>query len=207
MKFFRRKKSESVHSDEEFLWFALTKNPLSDSPKEMIRKAGDSLNDGHLYVGPKQIIKTCQRALENGQFQEVLTGFIDPLLAMNVEDFFLLHYKALFLAHLGKYDDSIFYFDRALSINPNNIVTLNNKATTLGFLGKLEEVLACCDKVLAIEPDDIIALSNKGGALANLGKYDDALACLDKSLELDPNDESTLETRKLVEEMKNNSLK
>jgi tetratricopeptide (TPR) repeat protein/TM2 domain-containing membrane protein YozV len=44
--------------------------------------------------------------------------------------------KGVALAKLGKYNESILFFDKALAINPNDVYALNNKNSALVSLGK-----------------------------------------------------------------------
>jgi hypothetical protein len=72
------------------------------------------------------------------------------------------------LAKLGKYNESIVFFDKALAINPNNTAALNNKGLSLAKLGKYNESIVFFDKALAINPNYVYALNNKNSALEEL---------------------------------------
>jgi heparosan-N-sulfate-glucuronate 5-epimerase len=74
------------------------------------------------------------------------------------------------LAKLGKYNESIVFFDKALAINPNNTAALNNKGLALAKLGKYNQSIVFFDKALAINPNYIRALNNKNLALEELNK-------------------------------------
>jgi heparosan-N-sulfate-glucuronate 5-epimerase len=74
------------------------------------------------------------------------------------------------LAKLGKYNQSIVFFDKALAINPNNTAALNNKGLALAKLGKYNQSIVFFDKALAINPNYIRALNNKNLALEALAR-------------------------------------
>jgi tetratricopeptide (TPR) repeat protein len=48
-----------------------------------------------------------------------------------------LNNKGLSLAKLGKYNESIVFFDKALAINPNYVYAMNNKNSALEELSKI----------------------------------------------------------------------
>jgi tetratricopeptide (TPR) repeat protein len=92
------------------------------------------------------------------------------------------------LFNLGKYNESIAYFDKALAINPEDFHALYSKGAALLALGKYNESIAYFDKALAINPKDFYALYSKGAALLALGKYNESIAYFDKALAINPKD-------------------
>jgi tetratricopeptide (TPR) repeat protein len=82
----------------------------------------------------------------------------------------MLNNKGLALAKLGKYNESIVFFNKALAINPNDFTALNNKGLALAKLGMYNESIALYDKALAINPNYVYALNNKNSALEALSK-------------------------------------
>src|SRR5215469_995721 len=74
--------------------------------------------------------------------------------------------KGAALFNLGKYNESIAYFDKALAINPNDIISLINKGAALNKLGKYNESIAYFDTVLAKHPANHHALAGKEDDLA-----------------------------------------
>jgi tetratricopeptide (TPR) repeat protein len=84
-------------------------------------------------------------------------------------DFLMPYNKGAALLNLGKYNESIAYFDKALAINPKYIVSLYNKGAALNKLEKYNESIAYFDKVLAIKPTNNHALAGKKLDLAALG--------------------------------------
>lgn len=52
-----------------------------------------------------------------------------------------LNNKGMSLNSLGKFNESITYFDKALAIDPKNIIALTQKANAFGGLGKYHEAI------------------------------------------------------------------
>ena len=58
-----------------------------------------------------------------------------------------LNNKGLSLNSIGKFNESITYFDKVLAIDPNNTIALTQKANAFGGLGKYPEAITYYDKV------------------------------------------------------------
>jgi len=95
-------------------------------------------------------------------------------------DFLTPYNKGLALLNLGKYNESIGYFDKALAINPKYVGSLDSKGAALFNLGKYNESIAYFDKALAINPKYVVSLYNKGAVLNKLGKYNESIAYFPK---------------------------
>lgn len=102
-------------------------------------------------------------------------------------NFYDLSNKGVNLLNLGRYEESIRFFDDALEINPHDAVILDNKGTVLARLERYEESIRYFDKALEIEPRNAGTWSNKGSSLNQLGRYEESMRCFDKSLEIEPN--------------------
>jgi tetratricopeptide (TPR) repeat protein len=63
-----------------------------------------------------------------------------------------LNNKGISLNSIGKFNESITYFDKVLAIDPSNTIALTQKANAFGGLGKYPEAITYYDKVLAIDP-------------------------------------------------------
>src|SRR5918999_3829106 len=64
----------------------------------------------------------------------------------------VLNSKGVSLNGVGKFNESITYFDKVLAIDPNNVLALNEKGNALGGLGNYTEAMANYDKALAVDP-------------------------------------------------------
>ena len=53
--------------------------------------------------------------------------------------------KGMSLNSIGKFNESITYFDKALAIDPKNITALTQKANAFGGLGKYHEAITYYD--------------------------------------------------------------
>lgn len=72
-----------------------------------------------------------------------------------------LNNKGISLNSIGKFNESITYFDKVLAIDPSNTIALTQKANAFGGLGKYPEAITYYDKVLAIDPKNVDALKGK----------------------------------------------
>ena len=90
------------------------------------------------------------------------------MLVIDPNDVDALNNKVLALSNLGKFNESIEYYDKALAISPNDVYALNNKGFTLYNLGQYEEAIRYYDKILAIDPNNTLASGNKRLAIDNL---------------------------------------
>ena len=95
-----------------------------------------------------------------------------------------LNSKGMSLNSLGKFNESITYFDKVLSMDPKNIIALTQKANAFGGLGKYPEAITYYDKVLHIDPKNADALDDKGVSFYHLGNYTKAIGFYDKALGL-----------------------
>jgi tetratricopeptide (TPR) repeat protein len=68
------------------------------------------------------------------------------------EEVTFLNNKGISLNSIGKFNESITYFDKVLAIDPSNTIALTQKANAFGGLGKYPEAITYYDKVLAIDP-------------------------------------------------------
>jgi tetratricopeptide (TPR) repeat protein len=112
-------------------------------------------------------------------------------------DFLVPYNKGVAMINLGKYNESIAYFDKALAINPKYVGSLDSKGAALFNLGKYNESIAYFDKVLAINPNYFASLYNKGAALNKLGKYNESIAYFDKVLSKEPTNRHALAGKKI----------
>ncbi|MGH9912627.1 MAG: tetratricopeptide repeat protein, partial [Nitrososphaeraceae archaeon] len=98
----------------------------------------------------------------------------------------VLNSKGIALNSLGKYNESIVYFDKGLAIDPKNVLALNEKGNAFGGLGNYKQAIANYDKALAVDPKNATVLDNKGVAFYHLGNYTGAITYYDRALAIDP---------------------
>jgi tetratricopeptide (TPR) repeat protein len=91
------------------------------------------------------------------------------------------------LSDIGKYEESIKYYDQALEEDPNLAAASYNKGIILSKLGKYEEAIESYNQALGEDPNHAAAFQNKGNALSQLGKYEEAIESYDQALKVDPN--------------------
>ena len=83
---------------------------------------------------------------EKGTYEDVISHYNSPGPAF---------------AHLCKYNDAIYHYDKTLELNPNNIHALTNKGSALVSLGNYQEAISYYDRALEINPQYVVALNNK----------------------------------------------
>jgi len=75
--------------------------------------------------------------------------------------------KGMSLNGIGKFNESITYFDKALAIDPKNVDALTGKGNVLSNLGNNTGSVAYYDKALAIDPKNVDALTGKQQSLTD----------------------------------------
>lgn len=127
----------------------------------------------HRYV-PESIIFTSPRK------QDLIACYqVKP-------DFWINKGDTLF--NMEKYEDAIFYYEKALSITQKNSNIWNSKGLALYELERYQSAIECYNKALSISPNDCDILLNKGLALNEQGKYFEAIKCYDIALQIAPGD-------------------
>jgi len=124
-------------------------------------------------------------------YNKVIT-FSDKVLSFDTKNIFALTNKGAAFAALGKFEEAIFWHNKALELNPIFATVLNNKGFALANLGKYEETLRLACQALEINPNHIEALINKGNALATLGDSKKGLSCFYEALKIDPDNSLVL---------------
>jgi len=66
------------------------------------------------------------------------------------------------LSQAEKYNESVYYFDRALKLNPNEAFVLSNKSYSFLKLGKSKEALSLINKSIELNPSNSYAYKNLG---------------------------------------------
>ena len=86
----------------------------------------------------------------------------------------------------GRYDDALFYYERAIRMGSKPASAWTSKGVALKRLGKLDEALRCHNVALKIDPGNEIAWCNKGDIYFRVGTFESAIECCDKAIELRP---------------------
>ena len=86
----------------------------------------------------------------------------------------------------GRYDDALFYYDRAIRMGSKPASAWTSKGVALKRLGKLDDALRCHNVALKIDPDNEIAWCNKGDIYFRVGTFATAIECYDKAIEMRP---------------------
>ena len=80
-------------------------------------------------------------------------------------------YKIDLLAALGKYEESLEYYDKVLDKHPQNSIAHVIKGRLLAQIGRYEEALACYDKSLYLDPENEYARAAKNDLPVHLVRH------------------------------------
>ena len=98
---------------------------------------------------------------------------MDKLLEKDEENDWYFTLKGLCLRSLGKFEESIKYFDKAIEYytDDNPGVIISEKATSLKNLKRFDEALECFDKAIELRPDLDIIKIEKESCLKEKNRY------------------------------------
>jgi Flp pilus assembly protein TadD len=92
------------------------------------------------------------------------------------------------LAHLGRGQEAIPYYERALQLRPDYAYAENNLGLALAGAGRLPEAIAHFERAVQLDPCYANAEYNLGVALAKVGRTQEATAHYQRALKLNPDD-------------------
>ncbi|CAG8758267.1 10197_t:CDS:2, partial [Cetraspora pellucida] len=93
--------------------------------------------------------------------QKSCSSQTDPL-EIDLNDVTDLNNRGFLCQCMGRYEESLYFFNKALEISPDSATILSERGSTYRYMGKYEESLADLSKSLEISPDDAITLNNRG---------------------------------------------
>jgi len=85
-----------------------------------------------------------------------------------------------------RYDEAIWFYERALQRDPNNAVLLVDLARAYALRFRYADAERLIDRACALYPDDSHLQRMLGDSYLQLHHYDRAIACFRRSLELEP---------------------
>ncbi|MBN1852541.1 MAG: sulfotransferase [Pirellulales bacterium] len=85
-----------------------------------------------------------------------------------------------------RYDDAIWYYERALARDPNNAILLVDVARAYGLRFRPTDAEKLINKAFALYPDDVHLLQMLGRSYEMLKQFDRAIDCYQRALELEP---------------------
>jgi len=118
-------------------------------------------------------------------FDSALRSF-DEALQISPNDLDTLMNSASALHEIGRYQESITYYNKVLSLKGDAFEAWSNKGNTLNKLKLYDDAITHHDKAISLKPDYHVAWMNKGLVLAELKFYGEAITCFDKALSLEP---------------------
>lgn len=120
---------------------------------------------------------------------ELALKYINLALSIKSDDMELFIIKGYVLNKLGKYEESLNYFDKVLNsdqLKEYYHSVFEFKGLSLYNLGRFDEALEAYNCSLELNPSNIEVLNNKSNTLYNLNLIDEALDSCNSALELDP---------------------
>jgi tetratricopeptide (TPR) repeat protein len=120
---------------------------------------------------------------ELSQFE--LSEFEDSLLVGTEYDMITwktLHQKGLDSLRAGKFDNSIFYFEKGLTLEPNSYSLWASKGVSLFWLNRPKEAVECLNRSLKINPNYYKAWFYKGLVHKTTRHYKIALRCFSNAV-------------------------
>jgi superkiller protein 3 len=103
--------------------------------------------------------------------------------AYHADSWFLKGYA---IYQMGKYEESLQFFDQALALNPRLHEALTYKGLIYSGFGRHSEALVQYDRALALNPKYGNAWYVKGLTLAILERYDEAIGAYEQVLVIEP---------------------
>ncbi len=116
------------------------------------------------------------------------------------------HFPSLFFIgklyqRLGKYEDSLSYFEKALIYEHNNHTLPQEASLVAMHLNNTEKALEYSLEAVRRKPDNIGVLGNHSMNLLIFGKDEEALLFIDKALSIDPSDKINIRIKKKIEDV------
>ena len=98
--------------------------------------------------------------------------------------------KGLSYAMRTKYNEALFYYNKALILDPKNPEAWYLRASLLIDTGRSKEALDDCEKAIALDQNYAPAWSKKGLAFYNLEQFEEGLFASTRASSLNGNDVS-----------------
>jgi pentatricopeptide repeat protein len=86
----------------------------------------------------------------------------------------------------GRYDDALYYYDRAIRMGSRPASAWTSKGVALKRLDRLDEAMRCHNIALKIDPNNEIAWCNKGDIDFRSGNFAKAIEGYDKAIQIRP---------------------
>ena len=143
----------------------LMHNDFNSDVYVWLKKIDPKIEEDWLYYifSSYRDIKNYQKAID----------YLDKLLEKDEENDWYFTLKGLCLRSLGKFEESIKYFDKAIEYytDDNPGVIISEKATSLKNLKRFDEALECFDKAIELRPDLDIIKIEKESCLKEKNRY------------------------------------
>jgi len=133
----------------------------------------------------KQSVDIARQYFQSGNFQQAEI-ICRQILKEEPDHSYILHLLGLIEYQKTRYDDAIFYVNKAIDINPHEYFYYYNLAKILESKGLIDEAIEKYQKALMLKPDYAGAYNNLGNLLRDKKMIDEAIGCYQKALMLKP---------------------
>lgn len=127
----------------------------------------------YYFTGQSYIVKE--------EFTKALL-YLEKALRLHTHDGCAYNDKALCLAELGKYEESLHCFNEGLKKDNNCASLFHNKGWLLHLLGRYREAILCFHKALELEPKRAESLYSMADSYVRLGKPEEGRRYFRKAL-------------------------
>jgi tetratricopeptide (TPR) repeat protein len=168
-------------------WRQKVRGHISDRNEKALFELIDSAPP--LAEQPATFLLTLDRCLDIRSPERI--KFLTRIQEAHSSDYWVNLRLANALSQLGRYAESLRYFQAALAIRPNAAFAHNNLGTALSALGRLEDALTHHEKAAALDPTTGNLQYNLAVVLWRLNRKDELIPYLQKAIELDPADKDS----------------
>ncbi len=159
--------------------YASTKDALAMAKPALARALAldDSLGEAHLALAAIRDSFEWDWAAGEKEYQRAIA--LNPNLAV------AHHWYALYLARMGRHEESFEQIDQAVKLDPLSLIVNQNVGIMLFFARRYDEAIVSLKKTLELDPDFSGTHSVLGGAYTSKGMCKESVAELSKSYALD----------------------
>lgn len=150
-----------------------------------LRGAGSTADDASSSEALTKLLDDAQRAYEEGELGEALSGF-EAVLAREPGHVEALVGRGVIRATTQDMDGALEDLDQAIEANPEHVIALVNRGLTHYAANNLEHAIEDFSRALAQDDTLVEAWLNRSSARAQMGALEEALEDATRAVELAP---------------------
>lgn len=184
--------NRSVISDDEAFWLNFQYAELLT--RRIVPGIAPGQDNEKVNALKLEAVEHYQRALTvNGSLHDVSESENSPFPPRMIRHcFHALNTIGVLLSDLGRYQESVPFFEQAIQVNTTAVQPLGNLALALMSLGRQEAGLHFNERALELSPDQPLLLHNMGLILQTLSRQHEAIVYWERAHELNPNEIETI---------------